>query len=720
MLQVVQNYRSGEVALRTVPAPRCPRGGLLVRTTASLISIGTERSMVDLGRKSLIGKARARPDLARRALEKAKREGFWKVFQDSLARLDTPSPLGYSSSGVVLEVGEGVTGFAPGDRVACVGHGFASHAEIVSIPANMAARIPDAVGDEEAAFGMVGVIALHGVREAHLTFGSKVAVIGLGLLGLITVQLLRAYGCQVIAMDLDPSKCALAKEFGAAAVTTSQEELLEISNQLSDGFGQDAVLITAATKSDAPVNAAIELSRPKARIVLVGVADIHPSRNDMWYKEMEIVVSKAGGPGALDPLYEIDGVDMPIGHVRWTQTRNVEELLRLAAEKRLDLARLITHRYAIADAETAYREHLGEARTNAIGVMVNYQAAPSSARQVVLPASPAARRDGALRLAVLGAGQFGRTTLLPALVKAPGVTLQVLATSSGVNAEHSGRRFGFSEVSTESDALFAREDVDALFALTPHSHHARAVKLAIAHNKPLFVEKPLCVTPEELAEIEDAWNAAAQRPVIMVGHNRRYSPHADKMREWMKGRKGPMVMDTRVNAGYVPPEHWVHSEAQGRSRIVGEMTHFLDFMEAVAGTAITEVGAMRTDGGSRMVLDNDNLAVNLRFADGSVGSLVYSGQGPRSYPREHFELFFDGRAITSLDFRQSFLFDAKGKSKFATGAQDYGYGREIEAFLAAARGQAGILPDFATDLRIMRAAFAIEASLGAGTSIKVG
>ncbi len=720
MLQIVQNYRSGEVALRTVPAPRCPRGGLLIRTTASLISIGTERSMVDLGRKSLLGKARARPDLARRALEKARREGFWKVFQDSLARLDTPSPLGYSSCGVVLEVGDGVTGFAPGDRVACVGQGFASHAEIVAVPANMAARVPDNVSDEEAAFGMVGVIALHGVREAHLTFGSKVAVIGLGLLGLVTVQLLRAYGCQVIAMDPDPAKCELAKSFGAAAVTASKDELLEISNRFSDGFGQDAVLITAATSSDAPVNAAVELSRPKARIVLVGVADIHPNRNEMWHKEVEIVVSRAGGPGALDPVYEIDGVDLPIGHVRWTQTRNVEELLRLASEQRLDLGRLITHRYAITDAEAAYRDHLGDTRTNAIGVMVNYQAAPSSERKVALARTPAARRDGELRLAVLGAGQFGRTTLLPALAKAQGLSLRVLATSSGVNAEHSGRRFGFAEVSTESDALFARDDIDALFALTPHSHHAHAVCLAIEHGKPLFVEKPLCISREELAGIEKAWNAASHRPVIMVGHNRRYSPHADKMREWLTMRQGPLVMDVRVNAGYVPPEHWVHSQAQGRSRIIGEMTHFLDFMEVVSGTAITEIGAMRADGRSRIVLDNDNVVVNLRFADGSVGSLVYSAQGPRSYPREHFEIFFDGRSITSLDFRQSHLFDAKGKSKFATGSQDYGYAAEIAAFLAAASGGPSILPNFAADLRVMRAALAIEESLSSGAPVKVG
>jgi predicted dehydrogenase len=544
-------------------------------------------------------------------------------------------------------------------------------------------------------------------------------VIGLGLLGLITVQLLRAYGCQVIAMDLDPVKCELARKFGAAAVTTSKDEFLEFSNRLSDGYGQDAVLITAATDSDAPINAAVELSRPKARIVLVGVADIHPNRNDMWQKEVEIVVSKAGGPGALDPLYEIDGIDMPIGQVRWTQTRNVEELLRLVSEKRLDLGNLVTHRYAIADAEAAYRDHLGEARTGAIGVMVTYQPAPSDTHKVALAANPAAARDGALRLAVLGAGQFGRTTLLPALSRAKNVSLSVLATSSGVSAEHSGRRFGFAEVSTEGDALFARNDIDAIFALTPHSHHARTVKLAIAHGKPLFVEKPLCVAPEELAEIEEAWAAAAKRPVIMVGHNRRYSPHAGKMREWTKGRKGPMVVDARVNAGYVPPEHWVHSEAQGRSRIVGEMTHFLDFMEAVAGTTITEVGAMRTDGRSRVVLDNDNLVVNLRFADGSVGSLIYSAQGPRSYPREHFELFFDGCAVTSLDFRQSFLFDAKGKSKFSTGAQDYGYGREIEAFLAAARGQDVGLPDFETELHTMRVAFAIERSLSSGQPVSV-
>ena len=720
MLQIVQNYRSGEVVLRTVPAPRCPRDGLLVRTTASLISIGTERSMVDLGRKSLIGKARARPDLARRALEKAKREGFWKTFQESLARLDTPSPLGYSSAGVILEVGDNVQGFAPGDRVACVGHAFASHAEIVSIPVNMAARVPASVSDEEAAFSMVGVIALHGVREAKLSLGSRVAVIGLGLLGLITVQLLRAYGCQVIAMDPDAAKCELAKSFGAQVATTSKTDLLEASNLSSDGFGQDAVLITAATDSAEPVNAAVELLRHKGRIVLIGVADIHPNRNDMWQKEVEIIVSRAGGAGALDPIYEIDGIDLPIGLVRWTQTRNVEELLRLASEKRIDLARLITHRYAIADAESAYREHLGNVRTNAIGVIVNYPAAAQIGRWISLESTTTPAKTG-LRVAVLGAGQFGRTTLLPTLAKAKQVTLSLLATSSGVNAEHSGRRFGFLEVSTESDEVFARDDIDAVFALTPHSHHARAVRLAIENNKPLFVEKPLCVTNEELEEIESIWNSSRYRPTIMVGHNRRYSPHAGKIREWMATRKAPIVMSARINAGYVPPEHWVHSEAQGRSRIVGEMTHFLDFLEALSGSAIVSVGAMRIDGDSRIVLDNDNLVANLRFFDGSVASLVYSAQGPRSYPREHFEIFFDGRAIISTDFRQSVSYDVAKKSNFSTGAQDYGYAREIESFLSSARGVTDpLLPDFGTNLRIMRAAFAVEQSLATANSVGLG
>jgi predicted dehydrogenase len=713
MRQVIQSYRTGEVAVREVPAPHCPTNGLLVRNHASLVSIGTERGIIELGRKNLLGKARARPDLARRALQKARQEGFWKVFQESQARIDSPTPLGYSSAGVVLEVGEHVHEYAKGDRVACVGIGFASHAEIVAVPVNLASKIPEGLDYDDAAFAMVGAIALHGVRESQLTFGSHVAVLGLGLLGLLSVQMLCAYGCRVVAMDPDPAKAVLATRFGALRAATSNEELLEIAAAQTGGFGMDAVIVTAATKSAEPVNTALALSRQKGRIVMVGTGAINPDRNEMWQKEVEIVVSKAGGPGALDPLYELDGVDIPIAYARWTQERNVAEFLRLAAAQRIDLKSIITHRVPVAEAAPLYASLVEGQLGNAIGIVLEYPNEPLPARRVVLrEAKPMAGAD-CVRAAVLGAGQFGATVMLPLIKSAAGVDCRLLATTSGATAEHNARKFGFAECTTDVDAAFQREDIDAIFALTPHSAHAHAAVLAAHNGKALFVEKPLCVTREELDEIEKAYIAAARVPLLMVGHNRRYSPHAIQIGKWLEGRSAPLVFNMRINAGFVPGEHWVHSDAEGRSRILGEMTHFLDFGDAIVGAPLCEVHAMRIAGDDRTVLNNDNLVVNLRFADGSVGSLFYSAQGPRRYPREQFEIYSGGKTIVSRDFVKSELYSASTVKTFKT-AQAYGYKEEIAHFIAAVRAGDNDSLALENTFRTARAAFAVERALATG------
>lgn len=715
MRQVIQSYRTGEVAVRDVPAPRCPANGILVRNRASLVSIGTERSIIELGKKGLIGKARTRPDLVKRALQKARREGFWKVFQESLARLDMPTPLGYSSAGVVLEVGEHVHQYAKGDRVACFGVGFGSHAEITTAPVNMASKIPDGLDYDEASFAMVGAIALHGLREAHLTFGTHVAVLGLGLLGLLSVQMLCAYGCHVLAMDPDAAKAALAERFGALRATTSSADLLELAASQTGGLGMDAVVVTAATKSAEPVNTAVALSRQKGRIVMVGVGAINPDRNEMWQKEVEIVVSKAGGAGALDPLYELDGIDIPIGYARWTQERNVAEFLRLAATRRIDLKSIVTHRIPLAEAAPLYTSIAKGTLPDAIGIVLEYPDEPSLTRKVVLrkgPRSPAG--EGTLRAAVLGAGQFGGTVILPLIKKTDGLECRLIATSTGATAEHNARKFGFAECSTEGDEAFSRDDIDVIFVLTPHSRHAHAVMLAARSGKALFVEKPLCTTHEELEEIETAYAAMARSPLLMVGHNRRYSPHAVQIGKWLKGRMAPLVLDMRINAGFVPKEHWVHSPAQGRSRILGEMTHFLDFAEAMVGAPLRELHAMRVAGDDRTLLNNDNLVVNLRFADGSVGNLCYSAQGPRSYPREHFEIYSGGKTIVSTDFVKSEIYTASKRDVFKTGQQAYGYKEEIAHFVAAVRsGDTSSLPPESA-FRIVRAALAIERSLATG------
>lgn len=717
MKAVVQSYSSGQVRVAEVPAPRCPTNGILVRTAASLVSIGTERSIIELGRKSLLGKARARPDLVKRALEKAKREGFWKTFQESLARLDAAVPLGYSSAGIVVEVGAAAHGFSPGDRVACVGHAFASHAEFAAIPANLACRIPESVNDEEAAFCMLGAIAMHGVRSTQLGLGGTVAVIGLGLLGILAAQILRAYGCQVVGMDPDASKVFLCREFGFADVVGSTEELQEAVTRRTGGAGCDAVVIAAATKSSEPVATAVGLCRQQGRVVILGVADIHPNRNEMWNNEVEIVVSKAGGLGALDPVYELDGIDLPIGVARWTQGRNVEEFLRLVAEKAVTVDRLVTHRSAIADAELLYGQLIDGKLESVVGVVLTYSATALPTRRVVLRESAQGVVAGKPRLAVLGAGLYGKSVFLPALAREKAVDLNVLVTSSGVNGEHAAKKFGFRECSTEGSEVLARQDVDAVVALLPHSQHARIVLESIKNSKHLLIEKPLCISPEELVDIEKALTECENPPVVMVGHNRRYSPHVAKIRSWLERRSAPLVMTIRINAGFVPSEHWVHRESEGRSRIVGEGTHFIDLASAIIGAQIVSVDAVRVRGDDRTVVNNDNYCAQLTFADGSIASLIYTAQGPRTVSREAIEIFSEGTTIASTDFRTTERYTASGRTRFSTRAQNYGYDEEISRFVAVVQGRAALEPALGEMIHTMRMAFAIERSLAEGRRV---
>jgi predicted dehydrogenase/threonine dehydrogenase-like Zn-dependent dehydrogenase len=719
MKAVVQTYSTGQVRVVDVPAPRCPSNGILVRTTTSLVSIGTERSIIELGRKSLLGKARARPDLVKRALDKAKREGFWKTFQESLARLDSAIPLGYSSCGVVVEVGAAAHGFSPGDRVACVGQTFASHAEFAAVPANLACQVPASVTDDEAAFCMLGAIAMHGVRLTQLGLGGTVTVIGLGLLGILSAQILRAYGCQVVGMDPDDSKVDLCRKLGFTDVVRDAGELQDLVMQRTGGVGCDAVVIAAATNSHEPVDTAVGLCRQGGRVVLVGVADIHPNRNEMWNKEVEVVVSKAGGLGALDPVYELDGIDLPINVARWTQGRNVEEFLRLVAEKKVIVGSLVTHRSPIDDAESLYGELIDGKLENVVGVVLDYSGTEAPVRTVTLQEPRARGTVGRPGIAVLGAGLYGKSVFLPALAKQAAIDLNVLATSSGVNAEHAARKFGFRECSTDAHQAMARSDVDTVVALLPHAQHAKIVLESIRTGKHLLVEKPLCVSPEELTEIETALAGCNNPPVIMVGHNRRYSPHTAKMRSWLERRTVPLVMIIRINAGFVPADHWVHRDSEGRSRIVGEGTHFIDLAMAIIGSEVISVDAVRVRGDDKTVVNNDNYCAQLGFADGSIASLVYTAQGPRTVSREVIEIFSEGTTISSTDFRTTDRFTASGRTRFSTRAQDYGYQDEISHFFSAVRGTKPIEPRFGEMIHSMRVAFAIERSLAEGRRVLI-
>ena len=742
MLQVIQSYKTGHVKVHDVASPLCRSTSILVRNHASLISIGTERSTIELGRKSLLGKGASRPDLVRRVWDKAKKEGLIKTWQEVLGRLDVPTPLGYSSSGTVVESGISATKFAPGDRVACIGQGFASHAEYIAVPVNMACIIPAAVSYEEAAFGMLGVIALHGIRSANLTFGSRVVVMGLGLLGLLTVQILRAYGCEVVAIDLNLEKTNLAKKFGASIAGNNFNELERMVEVQTQFIGVDAVIITASTSGRGLVDQAIKLSRKKGRIVVVGTADIHPDRNELWQKEVELVVSKAGGPGSLDPLYEIEGIDLPAGDVRWTENRNLQEFLRLLSEGKLDVKPLITHRFVIENAENVYSDLLGNQLIHPIGVILEYPNSLKELGGIGIPLSKAnqyskSTGDGKIQVGFIGAGLFSKALLLPALSKCKNIYLHTLISSTGINSDHVGRKFKFKNQGTNTSEIWNNNEIQAVVCATPHDTHAALVCAAIKNSKAIFIEKPLCISRDELNEIEktskfipsenegelkDGQISMIERlmiPIIHVGHNRRFSPHLKKIQQWLSSRKSPLSMQMRVNAGFISHEHWVHSDDQGRSRIVGEMSHFVDLFHFITGALIVRVHAERISGDDCSSINNDNIVVGFKFSDGSIGNFLYTASGDKAYSREVFEIFFDGKVICSRDYRVSELHDRGSTAFFKTNSQEMGYKEELDYFIDCVSGNKNSTIKLSDALHTMEIIFAIEKSLSSGLPVSI-
>jgi predicted dehydrogenase len=722
MKQVIQNYKTGEVFLDNVPVPN-PKGRFVtVKNEYSLISLGTEKSIIDLGKKSIIGKAIARPDLVRRVIEKAKKEGVVKTWHDAMGRLDAPTPLGYSSSGTVYASGVKATDFSPGDRVACIGHGFASHAEFISMPENMMVRIPATVSSKEASFGMLGIIALHGVRTANLTFGSRVVVMGLGLLGLITVQILKAYGCQVFAIEPNKIKVDLAKSFGIEHASSTMDELAKMVDFHTSGLGVDAVIITASTAGDVLVNDAITLCRPKGRIVVVGVVDIHPNRNDLWHKEVEIVVSKAAGPGSLDPIYEIDGIDLPLGDVRWTQKRNLEEFLRLVKEGLVNLDPLITNIFPFSDALQAYSALLGNKLENPIGVLLEY---PIEINDSGFSSGYALNNDPVharitnknISVGVIGAGLFARAVMLPILKKQKGINLECLTANSGANLSHLKRKFGFNDFSTDVNSVMKSQLIDVVVGMTSHSNHAALVKISAANKKPLFLEKPLCINNDELIDLINFFSTLDYAPKLMIGHNRRFSPHVAKIMEYLDKRSKPLICHLSVNAGFVDKNHWVHSQSEGGSRVVGEMSHFIDLLIWITGAKVKTVFAQRISGDNKIVLNNDNILVNLKFEDGSIASILYSASGNRSYARERLEIYSDETVIVSEDYKRTTFYMPDKVSTYKTGSQSIGYKEELDHFFNSIRLNNSFLVSNSEIFETMDIIFAIEKSLGTGEPI---
>lgn len=670
MKQIEQNYRSGALRLIDAPVPRAGRGRNLVATRVSLISAGTEKQIIDLAKTSLAGKAMARPDLVRKTLQKVKQEGLFPTMRKVFAKLDTPIPLGYSLAGVVVEGGEGGGGYNAGDRIACAGAGVANHAEYNVVPKNLAVRIPDGVTDEDASFVTLGAIALQGVRVTNPLLGERVVVLGLGLIGQLTVQLLKANGCRVLGFDPDPGRAALAVEMGADRAVSSG--LADAVLGFTDNIGADAVVVTASTKSSDPLNQAAEISRMKGRVVMVGLTGMNIDREPFYKRELDLRLSMSYGPGRYDPAYELEGHDYPIAYVRWTEQRNMEAFLELVEAGSITPSRLVTHRFAIADAEAAYAMMDGDEPY--LAILLDYDEKPPVIARAVAMNAGAVR--GGRGSGFVGFGNYAASVLLPALKKAGETRLTMVATSSGMSAHNAAERHGFAHAATDPAALFDDADTDCVFIVTRHDSHAAYASAALAAGKHVFVEKPLAMSVEELDRVADA--ARASGTVLTVGFNRRFAPMIVSAREALASGGGPLVMQYRVNAGFIPGDSWVHG-TEGGGRIVGEVCHFVDALSALCGADPVAV-----EGVSPVGID-DSLTAILRFADGSVGTIVYSSLGDPSVPKEQIEAFGRGVVVRIDDFRKLSITRGGRTQNTTASTQDKGQAALVAAFLAAAR-----------------------------------
>ena len=681
MKQVVQEIRSGETRIEDVPAPNVLPGTALVRNHASLVSAGTERSLVEFAGRSLLGKARSRPDLVRQVLSKAAREGILTTFEAVQNRLDQPMPLGYASAGTIVALGDGMQGFRIGQRVACAGGGFAVHAEYVVVPRNLLAPLPEEVDFESGAFATLGAIALHGFRLGGVTLGETVAVVGLGLLGLLAAQIARAAGCRVLGIDLDPARVARARSLGLEAAERAGAE--EAGGAFTGGLGFDLVQICADTSSDDTVELAGEIARDRGHVVSTGVVGTHLPRKSYYEKELSFIVSRSYGPGRYDPGYELAGFDYPVSYVRWTEGRNLAGFLGLIAAGAVDVQALVTHSFPIEQALDAYRLIRGEGGEPFLAVLLEYpqevQAAAGETR-VTLPGR--APGTAAVRLGVAGAGNFATAVMLPALRRTRDLALVSLVSARGLSAQSVGRKFGFERAETDFEALLGAADINTVAILTRHNLHAQQTAAALQAGKHVFCEKPLALSLQELEDIAAALRGG--QTLLAVGFNRRFAPFALQLKAFFQSLDEPLLMTCRVNAGPLPDTHWLQDPEQGGGRLIGEGCHFIDFLTYLCGQPPSRVfTAALSDAGPS---HEDNFILTLEFPGGDVGQIVYAANGDRALPKERVEVFGGGRAAVLDDFRRLELISGgRRRAERSWLRQDKGHAAEWAAFVEAVR-----------------------------------
>ena len=680
MKQILQSLKTGKTEVTEVPIPSLHQGELLVQTSKSLISAGTEKMLVEFGRAGWLEKAKQQPDKVKLILDKIKTDGLSPTLESVFAKLEQPLPMGYCNAGRIVKVGNNAKGFREGERVVSNG----KHAEFVSVPPLLCAKVPDSVTDEEASFTVLGSVALQGIRLAKPTLGECVVVMGTGLIGLLSIQLLRAHGCRVLAIDFIESRLKMASEFGAEVLNISEvNDPIEAVRNFSRGQGADAVLITVSSKSNQPIEQAAKMCRKRGRIILVGVTGLELSRADFYEKELTFQVSCSYGPGRYDPSYEEKGNDYPIGFVRWTEQRNFEAVLDMMSEKKLNVNPLISHKFSIEEAEHAY--DLIFSSDPSLGVLLEYKNQNFSKEEKIVSFPAKKKIDaGNLGVSFIGSGNYASKLLIPAF-SATGVNLVSLASKNGVSGTFNGKRFGFMETTTDVEALLNDKRSNAVVIASRHDSHAGYAKMALDAGKHVFVEKPLCLTHEELLELEESYESLKKGgivPLLMVGFNRRFAPQVLKIKKLLSSTQEPKSFILTVNAGQIPSDHWLQDRKVGGGRILGEACHFIDLLRFLCGF---EIKSWNRIGMSSK--NEDTVSIHLEFEDGSIGCINYFSNGSKSFPKERLDVFSSGRVLQLDNFRKLKGWGWSNFKKWNLWKQDKGQKACASTFINAIRNR---------------------------------
>lgn len=673
MKQVLQNLSSGDTIVEDVPAPALSSNRLVIQSRRTLISAGTEKMLVEFGQAGFIGKAKAQPEKVKQVLDKIRTDGLMPTLDAVFSKLGEPLPLGYCNSGIVTEIGDRISGFEVGDRVVSNG----AHAEFVSVPPLLCAKIPNNVADDEAAFTVLASIGLQGIRLAAPTLGESVVVYGLGLIGLITVQLLRANGCQVIGIDIAPARLQIASEFGAEVINAAEcPDIAAKVGALTGKRGADAVLITASAKDDTIVSNAAKMCRKRGRVVLIGVIGLNLRRSDFYEKEISFQVSCSYGPGRYDTKYEQDGADYPLGFVRWTEQRNFAAILGMLSSGAISFSKLLTHQYAQQDAKQAYEAIQND--PSALGVVLKYPEALDKISTVHIHTAPRSEPTDGVVAAVVGAGNFTRATLMPAMSKTHCLIKYVVGRTNGAAAQHVANKFSVSHATTDLDRVLADRDVNLILITTNHDSHCDLVCRSLSAGKHVFVEKPLALNAEQVDRIVEATRTRNAQQ-LMVGFNRRFSPHIRRCKELLDGRVSPIAVSILVNAGDLPADHWVHDSKIGGGRIIGEACHFIDLVVYLTGSRIRSISAHRI--GEPVNIRDDKMSITVSLADGSVCSINYFANGSKSFPKEKITIFSDNRVLNIDNFRSTSGFGFTAFKKLRTSRQEKGHKQQFETLV---------------------------------------